>query len=49
MHHRGLDMKVKYERRLSRPSSVSSPALDGLMKLRVAPDGEVSARVRSLT
>ena len=44
-----LTWKVKYERRLSRPSSVASPALDGLMKVRVGPDGEVSARVRSFT
>ena len=44
-----LTWKVEYERTLSRPSSVLSLALDGLMKVRVAPDGGVSARVRSFT
>lgn len=42
-----LTWQVEFKRTLTRASSVSSPALDGVMKIRVAPDGEVSTRVRS--
>jgi hypothetical protein len=41
-----LTWQVEYERTLSRTASVSSPALDGMVKIRVGSDGEVSRTVR---
>ncbi|GEM_PF-5443013 len=41
-----LTWQVEYDRTLSRTSSVSSPALDGMVKIRVGSDGEVSRTVR---
>lgn len=42
-----LTWHVEYTRTLSRASSLSSSAVDGVMKVWVAPDGEVSWRARS--
>ncbi len=42
-----LTWQVEYARTQSRTSSVSSPALDGMVKVRVGSDGEVSRTVRS--
>lgn len=42
-----LTWHVEYTRTLPRASSPSSSALDGVVKIRIAPDGEVYSRVRS--
>lgn len=44
-----LTWQVEYDRTLSRtPSTTWSPDLDGVMEVRVGPDGELSSTVRSL-
>ena len=43
-----LTWQVEYDHTQSRTSSVSSPALDGMVKIRVGSDGEVSRTVTSL-
>ena len=42
-----LTWQVEYDHTQSRTSSVSSPALDGMVKIRVGSDDEVSRTVRS--
>lgn len=42
-----LTWQVEYKRTLQAGLATTRPALDGVMKVRVAPDGEVFTRVRS--
>ena len=43
-----LTWQVEYDRTQSRTSSVTSPALDAMVKIRVGSDGVVSREVKSL-